>query len=88
MSELLGVLGPHQELLGREVDAGADASVTIVGEVLGGVISTAEEAERRRYASDTGQEFEPSCSSSGTTGYGSGEASWAPRSRSLGRCSQ
>jgi hypothetical protein len=60
ISELLHVLGPHRAIFRRKVNLGVTASVSIVGEVYGVVVSSAEEAERRRYAwGDSRSEFRP-----------------------------
>jgi len=60
MDQLLQVLGPYRSVFRHEVDLGAEATLSVVGEVYGVVIGSAEEAERRRYAWGDGSEpFEP-----------------------------
>jgi hypothetical protein len=60
MDQLLQVLGPYRSVFRREVDLGAEATLSVVGEVYGVVIGSAEEADRRRYAWGDGSEpFEP-----------------------------
>jgi len=59
MARMIEILGPHRAVFRREVDRGADATLTVVGEVCGSVLATAEEADRRGYAVFEGRPFEP-----------------------------
>jgi hypothetical protein len=56
--EILHVLGPHAAALRAQVDKGAEAALSVSGEVYGSVITTPVEAERRNYYVPEGQPFE------------------------------
>jgi hypothetical protein len=56
--DLLRVLGPHEAAWRSCVDGGGDAGLSVVGEVGGIVVSSAEEAEERRISWGDG-EFKP-----------------------------
>jgi hypothetical protein len=59
LTQMLEVLGPHRTIFRHEVDQGADATMTVVGAVLGDVLSTAEEADRHGWYVPEGRQFEP-----------------------------
>ena len=56
--EILHALGPHTAALRAQVNQGAEAALSVSGEVYGSVIATPVEAERRNYYVPEGQPLE------------------------------
>ena len=58
-TEVLRLFSPHVAVLRSCVDAGASAGLSIVGEVAGIVVTSAEQAEERRLSWDDRRDFKP-----------------------------
>jgi hypothetical protein len=50
---------PHARVFRAAVDAGADATLSVVGEVLGDFVSSAEEADAKGWSGGEGEAFRP-----------------------------
>ena len=57
LAEFVRLLGPHALVFRRAVDAGADATLSIVGEVLGDFVSAEEDADAKGWLAGEGAEF-------------------------------
>jgi hypothetical protein len=59
LAEFVRVFESHTAVFRKAVDAGADASLTIVGEVLGDLVSSQEEADAKGWFNGEGADFRP-----------------------------